>query len=40
LDSQGNTIGVYYSSAGAGVTMNKESKMVFLTMFMGGDKHN
>ena len=40
LDSQGNTIGVYYSSAGAGVTVNKESKTVFLTMFMGGDKHN
>jgi hypothetical protein len=40
LDSQGNTIGVYFSSAGAGVTVNKESKTVLLTMFMGGDRHN
>ena len=40
LDSQGNTIGAYYSSAGAGVTVNKESKTVFLTMFMGGPRHN
>ena len=40
LDSQGNTIGVYYSGAGAGVTVNKESKTVFLTMFMGGARHN
>ena len=40
LDSQGNTIGVYYSGAGAGVTVNKESKTVLLTMFMGGARHN
>jgi hypothetical protein len=40
LDSQGNNIGVYYSSAGAGVTVSKERKTVDLTMFMGGDRHN
>jgi hypothetical protein len=40
LDSEKNNIGVYYSSAGVGVTVNKESKTVFLTMFMGGDRHN
>jgi len=40
LDSQGNTIGTYYSGAGAGVTVNRENKTVFLTMFMGGDSHN
>jgi hypothetical protein len=40
LDSQGNTIGVYYSGANVGVTVNKENKTLVLTMFMGGDKHN
>jgi hypothetical protein len=40
LDSQGNTIGVYYSSAGVGVTVDKESKTVSLSMFMGGESHN
>jgi hypothetical protein len=40
LDSQKNTIGVYYSGAGAGVTVNKENKTLSLTMFMGGDIHN
>lgn len=40
LDSQKNTIGVYYSGAGAGVTVDKNSKTVLLTMFMGGDSHN
>jgi len=40
LDSQGKTIGVYYSSAGVGVAVDKESKTVSLSMFMGGDKHN
>lgn len=40
LDSQKNTIGVYYSGAGAGVTVNKENKTLSLTMFMGGDSHN
>ena len=40
LDSQRNTIGTYYSGAGAGVTVNKENKTVFLTMFMGGARHN
>ena len=40
LDSQGNTIGVYYSGANVGVTVNKENKMLMVTMFMGGDKHN
>jgi hypothetical protein len=40
LDSQENTIGVYYSGITSGVTVNKESKTLSLTMFMGGDKHN
>jgi hypothetical protein len=40
LDSQGNTIGVYYSSAGAGVTVNKESKTLSLAIYMGGTHHN
>lgn len=40
LDSQKNTIGVYYSGATIGVTVDKESKILSLTMFMGGDSHN
>jgi hypothetical protein len=40
LDPQGNIIGVYYSSAGVGVTVDKESKTVSLSMFMGGESHN
>jgi hypothetical protein len=40
LDPQKNTIGVYYSSASIGVTVNKESKTLSLTMFMGGQSHN
>ncbi|MCK7513342.1 MAG: hypothetical protein MZV70_61110 [Desulfobacterales bacterium] len=38
--TQGKTIGVYYSSAGVGVAVDKEDKTVSLSMFMGGDKHN
>jgi hypothetical protein len=40
LDSQGNIIGVYYSSAMAGVTVNKESKTVSLAIDMSGKHHN
>ena len=40
LDSQKNTIGVYYSGATIGVTVDKERKTLSLTMFMGGDSHN
>ena len=39
LDSQGRPL-AYYSSAGVGVAVDKESETVSLSMFMGGDKHN
>lgn len=40
LDSNGNSIGEYYSTAGAGVTLNKEMKSIMLTIFMAGRHHN
>jgi hypothetical protein len=40
LDYQGNTIGEYYSSAGAGVDVNKEMKKIMLSIYMSGSHHN
>ena len=40
LDSNGNSIGEYYSTAAAGVTLDKEMKSIMLTIFMAGSHHN
>ncbi len=40
LDSNGNSIGEYYSTAPAGVTLNEEMKSILLTIFMAGSHHN
>jgi hypothetical protein len=38
-DSQGNTIGEYYSTAGAGVSVNSGTKSIMVTVFMAGKHH-
>lgn len=40
LDSQGNTIGEYYSTSGAGVVVEREKKTLMLTIFMSGSPHH
>lgn len=39
LDSQGNTVGEYYSTAGAGVNVNNDTKSIMVTIFMAGKHH-
>lgn len=39
VDSQGNTIGEYYSTAGAGVNVNSDTKSIMVTVFMAGKHH-
>lgn len=39
VDSQGNTVGEYYSTAGAGVNVNNDTKSIMVTIFMAGKHH-